>query len=261
MKKICKSTEPQELTEFRQKHPNAQWQTFRDTGPYSRVKTAVFQDQGLLCAFCETRLPPEKSSNQRVEHFHPKSDASDPNHNWTLDWDNMIGVCMGGSKQAEDKKVRYSTPENLSCDAYKDHLVTGGQLPEDCEGYVLNPLRIINTPCLFKFDKRTCEFRANPEACAQLADIDNHYESLVKLVEETIRILNLNCSRLVDDRRAVLNAFNKEFAKARKSNNRRYKTQLADRWFRTRWPSFFTTRRILLGQAAEEWLVDSEYQG
>ena len=132
---------------------------------------------------------------------------------------------------------------------------------KDCEGYVLNPLRIINTPCLFKFDKRTCELSPDPDACTQLEDIDNRYESLVELVQKTIEILNLNCSRLVDERRAVLNAFNREFAKARKANNHQYKTQLAERWFRTHWPSFFTTRRILLGRAAEEWLAGQEYRG
>ncbi len=261
MKKICKSTEPTALSDFRHHHPNAQWQELRDTGPYTVVKETIFQDQGHLCAFCETRLPPEKASHQRVEHFHPKSDTTDPDHNWTLDWENMIGVCKGGSKQSADNKVSYPTPENLSCDAHKAHLITSGKLPEKCEGHVLNPLRIINTPCLFKFDKRTCELQPDPEACAQLADIDNRYDSLVELVEETIRILNLNCSRLVDDRRAVLTAFNREFAKARKSNNRQYKTQLSEHWFRTRWPSFFTTRRILLAQAAEEWLAGQKYRG
>ncbi|MET4694424.1 retron Ec78 anti-phage system effector HNH endonuclease PtuB [Endozoicomonas lisbonensis] len=261
MKKIGKSSEPVALTEFRDQNPDAQWKALRDTGPYLEIKQQIFQDQGHLCAFCETELPEERSNHQRVEHFHPKSDVSNPDHNWTLDWENMIGVCMGGSRQTEADKVNYQLPENLSCDAYKDHLISAGEIPEACEGYVLNPLRIINTPCLFKFDLRTCELRPDPEACARLQDIDNSYDSLETLVAETIRILNLNCSRLVDDRREVLKFFNQAAARARKANNRHYKAQLAERWFRHRWPSFFTTRRILLGISAEDWLIAINYQG
>ena len=256
MKKIVKRTEPQSLTDYRQHNPQANWQEARNTGPYAELKTTVFEDQGHLCAFCETRLPASNPSHQRVEHFHPKSDTSDPNHNWTLDWGNMIGVCTGGSSQGE-----YPTPANLSCDAYKDHLITKRKLAEDCEGYVLNPLRIINTPCLFQLDKRTGDLRPDPEACTQLADIDNRYESLVELVEKTIEILNLNCQRLRDDRLEVLKFYNQAATKARKGNNRQYKTQLAESWLRRRWPSFFTTRRILLGQTAEQWLVEHEYRG
>ena len=116
MKKICKSTEPPELTGFREEHPKATWEEFKNTGPATEIKSIVFHDQGHLCAFCETKLAADKTHHQRIEHFHPKSDDSNPNHNWTLDWDNMIGVCKGGSNQHN-----YPTPENLSCDAYKDH--------------------------------------------------------------------------------------------------------------------------------------------
>ncbi|WP_163370119.1 retron Ec78 anti-phage system effector HNH endonuclease PtuB [Endozoicomonas acroporae] len=258
MKKISKSAEPDALTEFRQQHPDAQWREFRDNGPYANIKQTIFEDQGHLCAFCEVELPADRPSHQRVEHFHPKSDQSNPAHNWALDWNNMIGVCMGGSKQNS-----YPTPDNLSCDAHKDYLINTRKLSEACEGYVLNPLRIINTPCLFKFDKRTCELSPDPEACARLADVDNQYESLVQLVEETIRILNLNCARLVDDRKKVFYHYERLLKQARSKglNPRQYKAKLAEQWFRSRWPSFFTTRRILLGQAAEEWLAGQEYQG
>ena len=258
MKKICKSNEPQSLTEYRQDNPHANWEEVRNSGPYAEIRAQIFQDQGHLCAFCETGLPVSSPHNQRIEHFHPKSDTSDPDHNWALDWDNMIGVCKGGSNQNS-----YPTPENLSCDAYKDHLIEKGKLSKACEGYVLNPLRIINTPCLFHLNKRTGDLLVDEDACTQLADFDNRYQSLSELVQKTIEILNLNCQRLRDDRLTLLHEYERLKKRARRQNqhSKRYKALQAERWFRTRWKPYFTTRRILLGQAAEEWLTEHEYQG
>jgi hypothetical protein len=50
-----------------------------------------------------------------------------------LDWNNVFGVCKGGSDQK-----KYPTPENLSCDAHKNHILSSAQT----EGVYLNPLDI-----------------------------------------------------------------------------------------------------------------------
>jgi hypothetical protein len=49
--------------------------------------------------------------------------------------------------------------------------------------------------------------------------------------------------------------------KARESNDRTFLERLAAQWFQTRWPSFFTTRRTLLGNAAEEYLAKAGFDG
>ena len=216
MKKIRKSAEPAELTHFRTENPESHWDDFRDSGHYDILRNAVFGDQGQLCAFCEVKIPEQSVRERRVEHFHPKSDQSTPDHNWALDWSNMIGVCVGGETQKEHK-----LPANLSCDAHKNYLINKRRLAEDCEGFVLNPLRIINTPCLFQFDKRTGKLKPDPDACAQLADIDNRYDSLVELVEKTIEILNLNCPRLADSRKVLLFEYERLQKQARNKGARR----------------------------------------
>ena len=263
MKKICKAAEPDGLKKFRRNQPDADWDDLRSTEAYKTIKEVLFQDQGHLCAFCESRLPADCVHQQRIEHFHPKSDRSDPDHNWALDWQNMIGVCMGGSRQTEDEKTSHPLPANLSCDAHKDHMITKGRIPVACEGYVLNPLDILHTPALFLFHRATCELRVAEDACKKFdaTPPQNNYASVKELVHKTIEILNLNCPRLVDSRRAVLRAYNQAVARARKKNDRQFRKKLAKEWFRHRWPSFFTTRRLLLGQAAEDWLAEHSYQG
>lgn len=265
MKRINKSNPPNALTEFAVENPTEVWEpSFRDHdagNSYKSVKHLMLQDQGGLCGYCEKKIQDMPEHHQRIEHYHNKSDVSNPNVNWGLDWNNVFAVCLGGSSQNEEDKKRYPLPKNLSCDAYKEHLVGKGELPQACEGYYLNPLRIITTVGLFDFDKSNGQLHVNKAACANLADIDNRHTSLEKLVEETIRVLNLNCDRLCGDRLEVLKSYNKEIARARKANDRQGLTKLAERWFRNQWPSFFTTRRILLGKNAETYLSQISYNG
>ncbi|MCW2256503.1 hypothetical protein M2263_002594 [Providencia alcalifaciens] len=98
--------------------------------------------------------------------------------------------------------------------------------------------------------------------CQQLTTEDpQKWEDIGAKVEQAIRILNLNCDRLCADRREVLKSYNQEVAKARKSNDHDGVRKLAERWFRKRWPSFFSTRCALLGQHAERYLKDNNYAG
>ena len=85
--------------------------------------------------------------------------------------------------------------------------------------------------------------------------------TLGELVDQTIKIFNLNCQRLCDERLEVLKHYNQQIAKGRKVNNQNIFEQLAARWFGKQWPSFFTTRRALLGQHAERYLKQVAYDG
>jgi uncharacterized protein (TIGR02646 family) len=258
LKKINKSLQPNNLTEYAQQNPQANWDDFYYTNQsydYKKLKELIFKEQGGLCAFCENEI--FKTHKQRVEHFHPKSDKTNPNHNWALDWTNVIGVCLGGS---DVDKVLHPLPANLSCDAYKDHLIKQRKLPEKCEGYLFNPLNLPAFPCLFDFDKRTGELKPKDDYSGIKFE-DNYYETTAELVAKTIQHLNLNCDRLNQQRLALLRQYNQEIAKARKNNDKSIFTKLAERWFQTQWLPFFTTRRILLSHHAESYLQQQAFNG
>lgn len=265
LKKINKTSPTNALVCFADSNPRSDWDNdFRnhDSGKsYKAVREIMIADQGGLCGYCETSIKHLYEHQQRVEHYHNKSDTSDTSKNWALDWNNVFAVCVGGSYQSIEEKEQYSLPKNLSCDAHKDHLVKKKKLPEACEGFFLNPLRIIGTPCLFDFDRSNGKLTANPEACQRLAEIDNQYASLEELVEKTIEILNLNCDRVCTDRLLVLKSYNQAIASARKLNDKQVFSKLTERWFQHKWPSFFTTRRILLGRHAETYLEKIAYNG
>jgi len=243
------------MTVYAQHYPENNWDDFYNTSDYKEIKTLIFSEQGGLCAFCENEIL--EIHKQRIEHFHPKSDKTNSNHNWALDWKNVIGVCLGGSDV--DKSV-HPLPANLSCDAYKDYLITTKKLSEICEGYLFNPLHLPAFPCLFDFDKRTGELKPK-EDYAGIEFENNQYGSTAELVAKTIENLNLNCDRLNQQRLRVFWQYEKEIQKAREKQDRQFKSKLAKHWFQKQWLPFFTTRRILLGNHAENYLTSINYQG
>lgn len=72
MKKILKSSPPNTLTLYEINNPTKKWEDFRNFNnakDYSELKTLIFQDQGQLCAYCETRIENEQYEKQRIEHL------------------------------------------------------------------------------------------------------------------------------------------------------------------------------------------------
>lgn len=258
MKKINKSLPPNPLTVFVNTNPNATWDDFRNNArqSYDDLKQQMLAEQGGLCAYCEKKLS-DDITQQRIEHFHNKSDIN-AQHNWALDWNNVLLVCLGGG--TPDDKAKYA-PEHLSCDAHKEQ-VKG--LPEACEGWYLNPVQIKTVARLFNFDKATGKLVVNCAACQELANdnLPNHYGSdWCKLAEETIRILNLNCQRLCDDRLKVLAEYNRLVKYYRERNDKQGFEKILKSVFYKKFPSFFTTWRSLLGKHAEEYLASIGYNG
>lgn len=255
MKRIRKSQGPNALTKYADGNPKANWDIdFRNDKSgesYKSVRRLMLEDQGGLCGYCEMKILDLPSHQQRVEHYHNKSDDSDSEKNWGLDWNNVFAVCLGGS----DTKDQYCLPSNLSCDSHKGHLVQKKKLLDACEGYFLNPMQVVTTPCLFDFDRSNGKLLANKDACSAIrVACDNQYGSMKELVEKTIEVLNLNCARLCDNRLLVLRHYNQAVKRVRDRKDRNGLEKLAEQWFRDQWPSFFTTRRILLGRQAENYL-------
>jgi uncharacterized protein (TIGR02646 family) len=248
LKKINKSPAPNELTNYLQSNPTDTWQEFRSHNAgvdYSNLKTRIFDtDQGELCAYCETKADSSNPTKRRVEHIHNKSPHLQPpnTHNWALDWNNVIGVCVGGN---DSDKATHPLPQNLSCDSYKEH-------KNISHNDILNPLNIQANPSLFGFDKSNGKLIVNES-------IEDG--ALKELVQKTIDNLNLNCDRLCTNRLKIFTEYNQELKKARVTNNTKVFEILPQKWFSKKWPSFFTTRRILLGDHAENYLQGINYNG
>lgn len=253
-----KSAFPNPLTIFSNTNPYATWEDFRnhnDSQDYKELKKQMLKEQGGLCAYCEKKVDDLGNHEQRIEHFHNKSDDSNPHKNWALDWNNLLLVCLGGS--THEAKIKYH-PSHLSCDAHKE---TQG-LPAACEGYYLNPVHIQTTVRLFDFDKATGRLQVNRLACEHLAGLPNHYnDDWCLLVEKTIEILNLNSHRLCTDRLQVMHQYNKQIKKFRERNDKDGFQKIAEREFSKKFTNFFTTWRSLLGEHAERYLESIDYDG
>ena len=261
MKKISKSVPPNPLSLFAAGNPLASWEpdfrNYNQSKDYTVVRSLMLKDQGGLCGYCEIKITNQPVHKQRVEHFHDKSDKSNlAANNWGLDWQNVFAVCIGGT---DTNPMIHPLPSNLSCDAHKSHLK--GKHNQAPEGYLLNPLTMPHSPCLFDFDKRTGELKANANTCAKVEIDGNNFDTLQELVENTIRILNLNCPRLTAQRLEVLKAYNQAIKIARQKKDRHCFTKLSKRWFGGKWQEFFTTRRLLLGNHAESHLASVRYDG
>lgn len=262
MKRVRKSAEPPVLSQYRQIVPHASWDDMRSDvlhggrQAYEDCREAALADQGNICAYCECSLSLDLPHHCRVEHVHSKKDTSGT-HNWALDWQNMLGVCVGGSRS--DLQL----PRNLSCDAYKDHMIEKGKLPTACEGWILNPLQIQASPSLFDFEKATGRLIPNTSICSSFTIAGNKHATTAQIVQHTIDMLNLNCDRLIQERRNILFSINAEKEKKRKNNIPASLAlpEIAQHFLQKCWHKYFTTIRCCLGQAAEDWLQKNAYQG
>ena len=268
MKRVSKGAVPEALQNYMDSNPEATWEEMSDDNMYGGGQAAhdcrnqAIHDQKGLCAYCEQKISSDDPIHRRIEHFHPKSDKIGT-HNWSLDWNNMLATCDGGSSSLQQERVIHPLPGNLSCDAHKDRMVQTGRLQEDCEGYLLNPLAIPAFPNLFKLDKGTGHLISDESSCA-VVDVDgNTFGTTQELVLNTIDMLNINCNRLAERRRLIVIDVerNKKRLRQRGYTYAEAPGKLIDRYFNTRWPEFFTTLRCCLGSAAEDYLKSINYQG
>jgi uncharacterized protein (TIGR02646 family) len=258
MKRVHKTlAAPAELAAFQKADPTATWERLRAVGRtvYTELCTTLRTDQGGLCAYCELAATKEANSLQ-VEHVVAKS-YRDPACNWALHWPNMLAVCTGGSRPAQEQdRYREPLPANLSCDQYKNHLVTTGSLGEDSRGIVVNPLDLPALPPLVAVlhDGRLIP---HPDACASVQITPNAYPTTEELIAKSIEYLNLNCVRLCLARLAAAKTVAGELRKAKAHS-------LCPKYLSLRHGlrrQFFTVYRCRLGKAAEAYLAASGFQG
>lgn len=270
MKSVLKGNEPLSLRIFRNAVPHSTWQGMKDDAhfggqqAYADCRETAIKDQRGLCAFCEIDIRDNDPLRCHVEHFHPKSDIT-PAKNWALDWNNLLGVCNGGSYEHISAPGYFLSPrdENLSCDQHKDRMIQLGKLPSTCEGWILNPLQLCASPSLFRLEMSTGKLQPNVDSCRLTAIDGNQHATAEALVEHTIEMLNLNCDRLSQSRLRIIRDVENAKKRQRQSgfNAAEGLANLASHYFRTQWPGFFTTLRLCLGTAAESHLHSIGYQG
>jgi len=287
MKRCQKFPEPSALVTYRSAQPHGSWDEMRNDPfhegqqAYHDIKHTLVRGQRCLCAFCEIRVANgtdndsihSQSHRQRVEHFHPKEDRSGA-ENWSLAWANMWAVCLGGSQSppegapVDSREYLPPLPENLSCDAFKDHQIKVGKLPENPEGWILAPDEIPAFPPLFQF---TPDGIPEPQLqnCATVAMPHNHYANTAEIVSKTIEHLNLGCPRLNRARRIARDQLEKRIKQIREQSHgadaNTVMLNLARRLLsqdkNAPWPEFFSLIRWRLGDAAEARLREIGYNG
>ena len=176
-----------------------------------------------------------------------------------------MGTCSGNTvNYLREPAFRSPHKKHLSCDAHKDRMIQTGKLKASCEGLVANPYDIPAFPTLFTVKFSTGELLPNSLQCASTPAIcEDQPGTNEDLVEHTIRVLNLNCGRLCDARKAVVRQLNIQLSKARSSGETKIQAErrLANRHLTKRWPQFFSTYRAVLTDGFEDALHDMEYDG
>lgn len=280
MKKVVKPNISNILTIYSEVYPKNTWEEFRNSGweepnlpsiknlfrnsanglsPYKDIQEQLFQIQGGICAYCEQDFSSLYNDidyiEKMVEHFHPKRDKS---KNWALDWNNLLGCCDGGSRS--DKKI-YPFPENLSCDKHKEYKL---DKEINIEGYIINPIEIPTFPCLFKIDLFTGKLSPDENNCNQFNFPINKFKTTKELVDNTIKVLNLNCDRLLKKRKTHIENYQREIENAKINRNLSIFQDLCERYLAkkdNKYHAFFTTYRILLSSHAEQYLKENDFLG
>jgi len=113
MKHIIKGDEPTKFSEWKAM-ANKDWQpTYENMGGDIKgaVKSALINEQGDICCYCERRLT---SNDSHIEHFRPQSDTEvDP-----LDFGNLLCSCQvqikkGAPRHCGNLKGDWFVPELL----------------------------------------------------------------------------------------------------------------------------------------------------
>lgn len=255
MKKVIKGDEPYLLDSYKKVNPGNSWSDYsRHFNQRRQVKERLRNDQGGICAYCEIDLLERDSTGEadfRVEHFHPKSDASG-NTNWGLAWSNLLGCCHGGSeRRVREALDRFSSPDNC-CDVPKS-----GKILDEV---ILNPTEIPAFPVIFSCKRSTGELQVNSGLCVDsgvsiqkakntISELRLFSPRLMRLRKATLDRLNMKINEMISDGLSVQDA-----------------TQILSRATLVKndnnsWPRFFTSIRSYLGSEAEVHLRSMNFDG
>lgn len=263
MKNCLKTPAPPLLEQYHAENPDAKWDQFKDECQegYRQVQEQLKKDQGNLCCYCEIDMKQGNGIGKddfRVEHFHPKANKKDTtDDNWALDWQNMLGCCLGGSERyvlADEKKRFIESHNERHSDVLKSEFIWDDE--------ILNPLDIPAFPVLFHANRSDGSLSVIADKCIE-ADID------ITKAENCLneKKLNLNSVKLKGLRKEILDKLNAEisFQLSQGLTPEQVMTKIANEQLRKNtqehWPAFFTTIRSYLGKIAEKHLETINYSG
>lgn len=156
---------------------------------YAAVIDCLRENQGNLCAFCETTLTP---TNREIEHFIPKS-MTTAERDWTIDFPNYTLSCKGNTYRYDEASYSDDPSEaaNYTCGHKKDNIDPTGRI---CNPYELPPYPVVRAD----FREDGLWFVPDATAC-QKAGISP------ELVASTLELLGLNCPSLLRRRKKAWN--------------------------------------------------------
>jgi len=181
----------------------ASWRQFRNENraAYDELCADLDRRQRGLCAFCEIDLLTSVGTNAReIEHWRPKSLDTPPDVRWTFGIDNLQLGCLGGSYRYptvdQDRTGDPAPGPNRSCGAIK-----GGRDPaQSINGFMpYRPEDLPEYPAMFTVSD---DGTLRPVADCGTFGLD------VDRLQTTIDFLGLNCTRLKQARRAIMQSLN-----------------------------------------------------
>lgn len=260
MKKVNKFDIPQKLEIYFTNNPTKTWLDFKKSkNRYEDIIDKLKKEQGGVCCYCENNFHQELTiiGDFRVEHFHPKSDTSNPTKNWNLIWSNLLGCCTGGNQNIENPdflKERYIlNHEDRHCDVLKDN--------NNWDDEILNPLSEIPAfPPIFKVSS-IGEMSVLEENCNN-ANVD--IRKAKNCLDE--KKLNLNSPILKKWRKSVIdNLRNKMIDTDDIELIMEYTEDLLSTYLlkntHGNYSPFFTTIRSYFEEDAEDFLRLHDYDG
>ena len=194
MREIKKLSEPPELIAYRQL-PNAQYDGDPSFTPVKdKISQQLLTEQGYLCAYCMQRISP---SAMKVEHWH----CQDKYPEEQLNYKNLLGACLGNEG---------APPKDQTCDTHKAN-----------RDLLYNPA---NTG--HKVNQRI-RYLANG-----VIDADEPIlkQQLGTTIAKERGVLNLNQSRLVQNRKAVIDAISETLARRVGSRKKGEIQRLLNHW-------------------------------
>jgi len=180
MKYIEKNESPNEFEIWKDYHNPSNWNQLngkRSNNPEERVpdyskeelRQALIEEQFYTCAYCECSIP-TNSTKLRIDHVLPRLGDSETDR--IFDYGNMVLSCSGYFTENGSR-----VPRVLICDPSKENYpLPITPLQVDCESH-------------FKF--------------SEIGSING----ISAIAEATIKILNLNHSKLDNLRKAVIDGF------------------------------------------------------
>lgn len=136
------------------------------------LRQALVLEQGGICCYCMQRIRPN-SDDMKIEHWHSQSPNKYPNKQ--LDYANLLGACKGGEGQGTPHKQQHCDTRKSDSDLSRNPANSAHQIEP-----------------LLKYLPDGTIISTDPQFDQELNDV-----------------LNLNLPLLINNRKAVLDAFTK----------------------------------------------------